>query len=84
MKPTEDQFRAALRNAPIQMGSEGTIHPGDPVYYQIARSFIATMYWETQKALHEIRNRVDLLDVDPGLIHEVQEILEEVCDDELR
>lgn len=85
MRPTEEQLQAALSKNPIptESGRDITIENGCQ-YFRVARSFIAVAYWEAQQALHDIRKLVDELPIKPENIHEIEMILEENCNEDLR
>lgn len=85
MRPTEEQLRAALTKQPIPYALGGEICPEDgEEYYREARGFIAVAYWELQRAIHDIQKLVDALPVEPEGIHEIEDILEEKRNDDLR
>lgn len=53
-------------------------------YYEVARSFIAATYWDLQRTLRDIRDLIDRYPTDPDVIHEIELILEEKIDEDLR
>ena len=85
MKPTREQLVAALTKSPISFELGGVVSEEDGRdYYAVARSFIAASYWDVQRTLRDIRNLIDRFPTDPDVIHEIELILEEKIDENLR